>query len=222
MLHNKLGVFTHFPRNGTRPSLLDLTWSCFQNCRLFSSWHAPADTGHGSDHTSTYSILNIVRPTFTPRRPFAKCTWSIFSDTIKAANPPGPPSSADLDLELSSFVQKLPEKAIDASTPWSTLGKRSAPWWNTQRTVLRHHLYWAERQARRTPVPVGAAEMLFFLRREFKHAIRSARFCSGTTQRAKTTAPPPGNSCFRLPSLSPNLPSRTSEVTAPSQTNAKP
>lgn len=170
-LHNKAGVFTYFPRNGTRPSIVDLTWSRFQNGLLFSSWLAPADAGHGSDHTSTYAILNIARPTYTPRRRFVKCNWSLLSDTIKAAEPPGPPSSPEQALEFGTFVQKRLENAIDKSVPWFSPGKRSAPWWNIPLSVLRRRLAWAERQARRTPVPVGAAETLLSLGCDFKTAI---------------------------------------------------
>lgn len=103
---------------------------------------------------------------------------------------PGPPSSPTQALVLSSFIQTLLEHAIDKSTPWSTPGKHSAPWWNFQLSILRRRLSWAEQQGRRTPVPPGAFETFFSLRQEFKLAIRQAPFlfCVQKTRQNKSAA----------------------------------
>lgn len=99
-----------------------------------------------------------------------------FFDTIISAPMLCPPTSAASSLALGLSVQELLELASDKSTPWSTPGKRSTPWWNTQLRRLRCRLSWAERLARRSLVPPGASESLFNLRREFKHVVRQARF----------------------------------------------
>lgn len=94
VLANRPGVFTHLPRNGNRPSIIDLTWSRSNATPIVTSWHAPPDGGHESDHTSTYSMITIALPVFTPRRMYSKCDWKSFADTVKYAKHPGPPGSA--------------------------------------------------------------------------------------------------------------------------------
>lgn len=130
-------MFTHFPRNGNRPSIIGLTWSCSKGASLVTSWHAPPDGDHGSDHTSTNTMLTIARPVFTPRRMFSKCDWSSFADTIKYADHPGPPSLAADYLTYATFVEQIIDKAKFDSTPWSTARKRSAPRWNPDWSRLR-------------------------------------------------------------------------------------
>lgn len=175
-LHNTSGVFTHFPRNSNRPPIVDQSFSPFENGSLVTSWPAPNNNGHGSDHTYTSCILNIALPFYTPRRLTSKCIWGMFSQTITSVPTPGPPTSASSALALCTSVQELLELAIDKSTAWSTPGKHSIPWCNTQLTLLRRRLAWAKRLGRAPWSLLGPSRSLFNLRREFKNALRQARF----------------------------------------------
>ena len=80
-LHNKPGLYTHFPRNNSSPSIvLDLTFTRGQATQDLLDWTLGND--FGSDHLCTHlHICNRVTTT-TASLAWSKANWEKFATEV--------------------------------------------------------------------------------------------------------------------------------------------
>jgi hypothetical protein len=79
-LINKPGTLTHFPRNGTSPTVIDLTFAKGDINNRIQAWSANPDTT--SDHAMCSIMLDIQPPNPQAYRSWAKTDWGQFFMTL--------------------------------------------------------------------------------------------------------------------------------------------
>jgi hypothetical protein len=79
-LHNKPGYPTHFPRNGTRPSVIDLCFTTGNITEKVLMHEINPDST--SDHAICTIHLNLTIPSKAPKRAWRKADWTLFRQTI--------------------------------------------------------------------------------------------------------------------------------------------
>ena len=81
-LRNEPGIYTHYPRNNTAPSIIDLTFTRGQTGRDVLDWTLGED--FGSDHLSTHIHLSTTTGALatTTRLAWSKADWGKFTSTL--------------------------------------------------------------------------------------------------------------------------------------------
>jgi len=151
-LHNEPAIPTHHPRNGGRPSTIDLCLS--RGSTTQSILVLAVDHNTTSDHSSVTATLalpyTILR---TPtRRNWHKANWATFHEYIH---------SAGLDLtnlhgredtlRAVTNITTILHQATDVAVPLSTSRRTAAPWWNHSLTLAKRSVKRADKRARLQP-----------------------------------------------------------------------
>ena len=79
-MHNKPGLYTHFPRNGSSPSVVDLVFTRGET--EIRSWILGDD--FGSDHKSTHLHLALRPNPTTSRLAWDKTNWPLLLEEVAA------------------------------------------------------------------------------------------------------------------------------------------
>src|SRR6266566_51566 len=158
-LANTPGIFTHFPRNQSRPSIIDLTFFNMPDFTIYS-WHAIYNDGHGSDHCLTYTIWASTPFTFQPKRLFTKTNWKLFNQHISQVNEQELPwHDPKATTRSAEYITDKITEAIHLFTPLSTPHKRHKTWWNNDLTKLKKKLAAVQRFHRKSPTPSSSAAL---------------------------------------------------------------
>jgi hypothetical protein len=75
-LHNKPGTLTHFPRNGTSPSVIDLCFSAGNITKDILAYEINPNST--SDHAICTLYINHTPPTSPPKRAWHRADWKLF------------------------------------------------------------------------------------------------------------------------------------------------
>lgn len=119
-LLNIPGTLTHFPRNGTRPTIPDLTYGRHNILTMSQGWATDEGEGGGSDHVLITTTLNINKPTFNPRRQHHRTDWVKFMGIIKNIDISSTNyETPELTLATDDRIDEQIQKAIDTANPWS-------------------------------------------------------------------------------------------------------
>ena len=79
-LKNIPGLYTHFPRNNSSPSVIDLTFTRGQASQDLLDWTLGED--FGSDHLSTHLHINATSPMPNISLAWSKVNWTNFTTTF--------------------------------------------------------------------------------------------------------------------------------------------
>jgi hypothetical protein len=148
-LENEPSIPTHHPRNGGRPSTIDLCLSRGATTQSILALAVDHDTT--SDHSSITTTLTI--PCFIPmaptRRNWQKANWSAFQDHIYATGLDLTNLQGEVDtLRAVSSITTIIGQATDIAVPISQSRHSGAPWWSHSLMLAKQSAKRAARQAR--------------------------------------------------------------------------
>lgn len=171
-LNSRPGTPTHFPRNGQRPTIIDLTFSngegteAIRGCALGDSFT--------SDHLSTQILLDLQPPQPTPSRQWKKADWKLFEseftgaglDFSKLSSPP------EIDRAVEALNHSI-NQAIDVSIP-KFKGKKtkSRGWWTKELKSKQQQTRHYEKLRQRNPTNPLLQQQAKDERIAFKRACR--------------------------------------------------
>jgi len=147
-LQNEPAIPTHHPRNGRRPSTIDLYFS--QRSTTQSILTLAMDHNTTSDHSAISVALSL--PTVTtpvaPHQCWRRANWETFDSRIQ---------SAEMDLSqlhgmentlcAVTNITQLICQAVDEAVPVKTPQKTAAPWWNYSLMPAKQSVKRADRRA---------------------------------------------------------------------------
>jgi hypothetical protein len=146
-LHNKPGHPTHFPRNGMRPSVIDLCFSA--GCITGKILMHEINPDSTSDHAICTIHLNLTIPSKAPKRAWHRADWTLFWQTIlDTALDLSNITSADQALQATETINTIINNATNAAIPWVTPRPKQAPWWHPDLSKKNKQLQRAERRYR--------------------------------------------------------------------------
>ena len=151
-LQNKPSIPTHHPRNGGRPSTIDLCLSRGSTTQSILSLAVNHDTT--SDHSAVTVTLSL--PTATapavPRRCWRKADWRLFDSRVQSAGMDlSQLQGTDDTIRAITNITRLIHQAIDDAVPLKIPRKVAAPWWNHSLTLAKQSVKRADRRARLQP-----------------------------------------------------------------------
>jgi hypothetical protein len=118
-LHNKPGHPTHFPRNGTRPSVIDLFFTAGNITEKVLMHEINPDST--SNHATCTIHLNLTIPSKAPKRAWRKADWTLFRQTILTSGLDlSNINNAEQALQAVGAITTTINKATDAAIPWTT------------------------------------------------------------------------------------------------------
>jgi hypothetical protein len=143
-LHNKPGMLTHFPRNGTSPSVIDLCFSASNITEDILAYGINPDST--SDHAICTLYINHTPPAAPPKRAWHRADWTLFQQTITSSRPDlSNISSAEEALRMANNITEIIHTATDATVPWVKQRNKQAPWWHPDLNKIQQQLHCAER-----------------------------------------------------------------------------
>lgn len=132
------GIPTHFPRNGDRTTISDLTFARNQCLTAHQSWSSDPHGGGNSDHALLTTFMSIAYPSFSSRRQFHEAKWDHFRQNIgKLDTLTLDFNTRDSCLQVARTVDKTIQEAINVVIPCSKPGARSKGWWTSKITILK-------------------------------------------------------------------------------------
>ena len=140
-LHNKPGLYTHFPRNNSSPSIVDLTFTRGQATLDLLDWTLGND--FGSDHLSTHlHVCNRVTTT-VPRFAWSKANWGKFANEVSHSGLDfsNLGSTGEIERASENYTNIL-HKAIDTSIPKIRVNqqRKIRGWWNRELDQISENL----------------------------------------------------------------------------------
>jgi len=174
-LQNKPAIPTHHPRNGGRPSTIDLCFSRGSTTQSILTLAVDHETT--SDHSAITVCLSLPTasaPT-TPRRCWRKANWGTFNSRIEAAKMDlSQLQGADDTLRAVANVTALIHQAVRETVPLRTTRKTEAPWWTHSLTLTRQSVNRADRRARLHPTEANLKDSQY-KRHKWSIMVRSAK-----------------------------------------------
>ena len=173
-MHNKPGLYTHFPRNGSSPSVVDLVFT--RGEAEIRSWTLGDD--FGSDHKSTHLHL-ALRPSPTmPRLAWNKTDWSLLVEEVTAAgldfrNLTSPQEVERAATNLTTALHSAIGAAVPELKPGR--GRRIRGWWTKELDNLSKEVKSLQQRARREPENTDVTEKARKMRNHRRNEIRMAR-----------------------------------------------
>jgi ribonuclease HI len=165
-LHNEPSIPTHHPRNGGRPSTIDLCLSRGSTTQSILTLAVDHDTT--SDHSVVTITLSFPITTVpaTPRHCWHRADWERFDSRIRSANMDlSQLQGANDTLRAVTNITRLIHQAVDDAVPLRIPRKVAAPWWNHSLTLAKQSVKRADRRARCRPT---AANLLDSRGKRFK------------------------------------------------------
>ena len=132
-LHNKPGLYTHFPRNNSSPSIVDLTFTRGQATLDLLDWTLGND--FGSDHLSTHLHICNRGTTTTTRLAWSKANWEKFATEVfqSGLDFSNLGSIGEIERASENYTNIL-HRAIDISIPKIKVNQQSKirEWWSRE------------------------------------------------------------------------------------------
>ena len=158
-LHNETAIPTHHPRNGGRPSTIDLCFSRGSTTQSIFALAVNHDTT--SDHssiTATLALPSIIQVA-PARRNWHKADWETFNNYIQSTGLDLTNLQGEGDtLRAISNITTIIHKATDVAVPISTSRRPEAPWWNHSLTLAKRSVKRADKRARLQPSTATRAD----------------------------------------------------------------
>jgi hypothetical protein len=135
-LHNKASTLTHFPRNGTSLSVIDLCFLASNITKDILTYEINPDST--SDYAICTLYINHIPPTSPPKGAWYRADWTLFQHTITEYGLDlSNIGSADEALHAASNITEIIYKATDAVVPWVKQRAKQAPWWHPNLNKIR-------------------------------------------------------------------------------------
>jgi len=151
-LQNEPSIPTHHPRNGGRPSNINLCLSRGSTTQSVLSLAVDHDTT--SDH-STVTItqsLPLAPAPAVPRRCWCRADWGLFDSRVQPAGIDlSQLQGTDDTLRAITNITFLINQAVDEAVPLRVPWKVAAPWWNHSLILAKQSVKRADRRARLQP-----------------------------------------------------------------------
>jgi hypothetical protein len=142
-LHNKPGTLTHFPQNGTSPSVIDLCFSAREITKDILAYEINPDSI--SDHAICTLYISHTPPTSPPKRAWHRADWKLFQQTITEYGLDlSNIGSAEEALRTANNITEIIHKATDAAVPWVKQRAKEAPWWHPDLNKIKQQLHRAK------------------------------------------------------------------------------
>jgi len=151
-LHNELAIATHHPRNGGRPSIIDLCLSRGSTTQSILTLAVDHETT--SDHSSLTATLALPYsiPSAPARRNWPKANWATFHEHLKAASPNLTNLQGKADtLRAVTNIMTILHEATNVAVPLSTSRRTAAPWWTHSLMLAKKSVKRADKRARQEP-----------------------------------------------------------------------
>jgi ribonuclease HI len=151
-LQNEPAIPTHHPRNGGRPSTIDLCLSRGSTTQSILSLAVDHDTT--SDHSAVTVTLSLPIATApaVPRRCWRRADWELFNSRVQSAGMDlSQLQGTDDTLRAITNITRLIHQAVDEAVPLSVPRRVAAPWWNHSLTLAKQSVKRADRRARLQP-----------------------------------------------------------------------
>ena len=175
-LHNEVGHYTHFPRNGNNPTIIDLCFSKGKITEKILTW--AVDDNSTSDHSACgvqVELGSLEAGKERLQRNWKSADWELFSRTIRTySTGRNTITSAEGAATAATEIIDLVRRAIDLAVPLGTRRAKTAPWWTAHLSVLRRRLLRCERRFKKVRSSENQADANN-LRSEWKVAIRKAK-----------------------------------------------
>ena len=173
-LRNKPGKYTHFPRNGSSPSVVDLTFT--RGRPEILSWSLGDD--FGSDHRSTHLHIQLQIPPPPTRLAWSKADWPRFSEKIREAglNFDHLTSPQEVERAADNYTTSL-KNAIQSAIPTikPNSRKRVRGWWTKELDILSRSLGEAQERARQDHTNADLATAARKMRKHRRNEVRAAK-----------------------------------------------
>ena len=175
-LQNIPGLYTHFLRNDSWPSVIDLTFTQGQSCQDLLDWTLGKD--FGSDHLSTHLHINATFPTANISLAWSKVNWTSFTTAFstQCLDFSNLGSEGEIERVAENYVHAL-HKAIDSSVPKirQNQKRRMCGWWNPELDAISRIVLSHQENSHRDPQNKDLAELAQTARNSRRNAIRAAK-----------------------------------------------
>lgn len=142
LLLNTPGTLTHFPRNGSGPSIPDCTFASKDLYSAVANWTADAIDNGDSDHAKLTTTLHVAQPIFQPKRQHHRTDWNLFLAEFNKLDAEGDSPNSIEKAELAAEdLNNCFAKAMEKSIPWSKPGQGSNIWWTKEISELKSKLH---------------------------------------------------------------------------------
>ena len=175
-LKNTPGEYTHFPRNGSSPSIVDLTLTRGQTSNDVLDWTLGDD--FGSDHLSQHIHLSIQQTSPKLMLAWSKTNWATFSATMDSEhlNFGNLNSPQEIERAAENYTRVL-NKAIDLAVPKidTARPRRLRGWWTKELDQISHTVRRLQSEAHEEPGNQDKANIARRARNARRNAIRTAK-----------------------------------------------
>ena len=173
-LRNKPGKYTHFPRNGSSPSVVDLTFT--RGRPEILSWSLGDD--FGSDHRSSHLHIQLQTPPPHTRLAWSKANWPRFSQEVREAglefdNLTSPQEVERAAENYTASIKAAIQAAIPTIKPNSR--KRIRGWWTRELDIISQSLREAQERSRQDPTNLDLATVARKMRNHRRNEVRAAK-----------------------------------------------
>jgi len=158
-LQNELSIPTHHPRNGGRPSTIDLCIS--RGSTTQSVLSLAVDHDITSDHSAVTVTLSLpMAPApVVPCRCLCRADWGLFDSRVQSAGMDlSQLQGMDDTLQAITNITRLINQAVNEAIPLMVAQKVAAPWRNHSVTLAKQSVKRANRRARLQPTTANREE----------------------------------------------------------------
>ena len=175
-LQNIPGLYTHFPRNNSSPSIVDLTFTRGQASQDLLDWTLGED--FGSDHLSTHLHINTTPQITKTSLAWSKVNWDSFNTTFArlGLDFSNLGSMGEIERAAENYVHAL-HTAIDAAVPKirNNQCRRMRGWWNPELDKMSDMVKIHQTNAHLDPSNTDLADLAQTSRNKRRNAIRIAK-----------------------------------------------
>ena len=175
-LQNKTGEYTHFPRNGSSPSIVDLTFTRGQSSYDILNWTLGDD--FGSEHLSQHIHLTIQQPNSKLMLAWTKTNWDLFNTTLDSgqldfSNLNSPQEIERAAENYTTLLNRAIEEAVPKINP--DRPRRLRGWWNKELDSISQKLQQLQTLAQADPSNQEKATTARKARNARRNAVRTAK-----------------------------------------------
>lgn len=170
-LLNEEDAPTHFPANGNRPSVLDLTFASSDVYPIVSKWALDQDSATGSDHSVIRFEVQSLQHTTVPnpcsnRYNWKKADWELFGQSLTEDSKRYKDQWRSLMAhshrtvcldKAAELLRDVILSAVKQAVPEARPSPRSKAWWNAELTKRRQEMAAMERRWKQDRTPSSRA-----------------------------------------------------------------